>query len=43
MQNKSPSAEGLVRAGCTHDLYISAQELDQRFIKESVCALCFGN
>jgi len=35
--------EGLARAGCTHDLYISAQGLDQRFTKESACALCFGN
>jgi len=35
--------EGLSRAGCTHDLYISAQGLDKRFTKESACALCFGN
>ena len=32
---QSPSVEGLARAGCTHDLYISAQGLEQCFTKES--------
>lgn len=35
MQNKSPSVEGLVRAGYRHNLHISAQGLDQRFTEKS--------
>ncbi len=42
MQNKSPSVEGIARAGFTHKLHLSAQGLTQRFTQESSCSLCFG-
>ena len=35
MQNKTPSVEGLARAGFTHNLQISAQGLTKRFTPES--------
>jgi hypothetical protein len=34
LQN-SPSVEGLVRAGVSHDLHISAQGLDKRFTEKT--------
>jgi hypothetical protein len=35
LQNSSPSVEGLVRAGVSHDLLITAQGLDKRFTEKA--------